>query len=177
MQKVVAFLEKHVQWVAIGLGAVYLLWMVWSYLLNSPVTVTTADGTKLTPGKVDQKVYTDTATKLETAIKNERASIAITTPDLNNILVAFNQQAQLPALASNVYNSVTVDQQKSGASAADALSTALSRSCLVMAILAALGIAVALLMARHHQRKPKAVDLAAAAAASAHTIPIEPQSA
>jgi hypothetical protein len=36
----------------------------------------------------------------------------------------------------------------------------------VMAILSALGIAVALLMARHHQRRPKAVDLAAAAAAT-----------
>src|SRR4051812_21539680 len=127
MQKVVAFLEKHVQWVAIALGGVYLLWMVWSYVLNSPVTVTTADGTKLTPGKVDQKVYADTATKLETAIKNERASIAITTPDLNNVLVAFNQPAQLPALASNIYNSVTVpigtpgttDQNPSGPAVAN----------------------------------------------------------
>ena len=70
------------------------------------------------------------------------------------------------AAIATVYNSVTVDHQKSGASSADALAAALSRSCLVMAILAALGIAVALLMARHHQRKPKAVDLAAAAAAT-----------
>ena len=81
------------------------------------------------------------------------------------------------AAIATVYNSVTVDHQKSGASPADALAAALSRSCLVMAILAALGIAVALLMARHHQRKPKAVDLAAAAAATAHTIPTQPQSA
>jgi len=81
------------------------------------------------------------------------------------------------AAIATVYNSVTVDHQKSGASSADALAAALSRSCLVMAILAALGIAVALLMARHHQRRPKAVDLAAAAAATAHTIPTQPQSA
>ena len=47
----------------------------------------------------------------------------------------------------------------------------------MLAILARWGIAVALLMARHHQRKPKAVDLAAAAAATTHTIPTQPQSA
>jgi EmrB/QacA subfamily drug resistance transporter len=81
------------------------------------------------------------------------------------------------AAIATVYNSVTVDHKNSGASAADALAAALSRSCLVMAILSALGIAVALLMARHHQRRPKAIDLAAAAAATAHTIPTEPQRA
>jgi predicted permease len=78
------------------------------------------------------------------------------------------------AAIATVYNSVTVDHEKSGASAGDALAAALSRSCLVMAILSGLGIAVALLMARHHQRRPRAVDLAAAAAASSHTIPTEP---
>ena len=38
----------------------------------------------------------------------------------------------------------------------------------------AAGIALAVLMARHVQRRPKAVNLAAAAAASAHGIPTEP---
>ena len=69
MKKFLDIGEKYVQYAVLGLGCLFFLWMVWSYVLNSPVTVTTADGTRLTPGKVDQKVYADTATKLETAIK------------------------------------------------------------------------------------------------------------
>jgi hypothetical protein len=42
MEKVVNFLEKNVQWLALGLsGAVFLL-MVWVYVDNSPVTVQVA---------------------------------------------------------------------------------------------------------------------------------------
>jgi len=68
------------------------------------------------------------------------------------------------AFTATIYNSVQIDQEKSGASASDALAAALSRVSLVLAICSAAGIALALLMARHHQRKAKAVDLAAAAA-------------
>jgi hypothetical protein len=46
-----------------------------------------------------------------------------------------------------------------------------------MAILCGLGIALALLMARHRLARPTAVDLAAAAAgAASHTIPTRPVS-
>jgi EmrB/QacA subfamily drug resistance transporter len=75
------------------------------------------------------------------------------------------------AAIASVYNSVTVDHEKQGASAAEALAAGLSRSSLVLAICSAAGIALALLMARHHQRQPRPVDLAAAAAASTHTLP------
>ena len=78
------------------------------------------------------------------------------------------------AFTATIYNSVQIDHEKSGASASDALAAALSRVSLVLAICSAAGIALALLMARHHQRKPKAVDLAAAAAATAHTLPTQP---
>lgn len=78
------------------------------------------------------------------------------------------------AAIATVYNSVTVDHEKAGASGADALAAGLSRSCVVLAVVSALGIAVALLIARHRQRKPQAIDLAAAAAASQHTLPREP---
>jgi hypothetical protein len=43
-----------------------------------------------------------------------------------------------------------------------------------MAILSGLGIVLALLMARHKQHRPGAIDLAAAAAATSHTIPTRP---
>ena len=80
------------------------------------------------------------------------------------------------ATISSVYNSVTVDHVHHGASKADALAAGLSRSSLVLAFCSALGIALALLMARHYQRKPQTVDLvAAAASATSHTLPTSPQ--
>src|SRR4029079_9300960 len=78
------------------------------------------------------------------------------------------------AFTATIYNSVQVDHEKSGASASDALAAALSRVSLVLAVCSAAGIAVALLMARHHQRKAKAVDRVAAAAAVVHTVPTQP---
>jgi MFS family permease len=78
------------------------------------------------------------------------------------------------AAIATVYNSVTIDHEKNGASPADALAAGLSRSALVLAICSGLGVALVLLMARHRQRPPQAVDLAAAAAASSHTVPTQP---
>ena len=60
------------------------------------------------------------------------------------------------ALVATIFNSVTVEETAAGASAADALATGLSRASLLMAILSGLGIALALLMARHQQaRRPE----------------------
>jgi hypothetical protein len=70
-----------------------------------------------------------------------------------------------------------VNHAKAGASPSDALAAGLSRAALLLAICSGLGIAIALLMARHHQRRPSAIDLAAAAAASSHTIPTRPVTA
>jgi hypothetical protein len=47
MQKVTNFLEQHVQWVAIALGALFALWMAYGYILESPAKVT-----------VDNQVFT-----------------------------------------------------------------------------------------------------------------------
>jgi MFS family permease len=78
------------------------------------------------------------------------------------------------AAIASVYNAVTENHLKDGASRADALAAGLSRASLALAICSGAGIALALLMARHQQRRPQAVDRAAAAAASSHTIPTQP---
>jgi hypothetical protein len=78
------------------------------------------------------------------------------------------------AAVATIYNSATVDHARAGASPADALAFGLSRACLLMAICSAAGIALALLMARHHQARLTTVERVAAAAASSHTIPTRP---
>jgi hypothetical protein len=37
MKKIVDFLEKHVQWVAVGIGGLYLLFTLWGYVINDPL--------------------------------------------------------------------------------------------------------------------------------------------
>ena len=78
------------------------------------------------------------------------------------------------AAIATVYNSVAVEHIDGGASQANALAAGLARASLVMAICCAAGIAISMLMARHYQRDVRAVDRAAAAASTSHTIPTQP---
>jgi EmrB/QacA subfamily drug resistance transporter len=75
------------------------------------------------------------------------------------------------AAVATVSDAVLGDRLAAGASQADALATALSRSSLLLAIAAGAGVALALLMGRHRAANPRAVDRAAAAAVTTHTIP------
>ena len=77
------------------------------------------------------------------------------------------------AAVATVYNSVAVDRREAGSSAADALAAGLSRSSLLLAIMSAAGVALVLLLGRHRARRPRAVDRAAAAAVTVHTIPTD----
>jgi EmrB/QacA subfamily drug resistance transporter len=78
--------------------------------------------------------------------------------------------AVMTAIVAAVYAQTTADRTADGESATDALATAFSRSSLVLAIVSALGIALALLAGRHRPPAPLAVDRAAAAASTSHTI-------
>jgi hypothetical protein len=70
MNKVVAFLEKHVQWIALGLGGLYLGYMIWTYALQTPVVATGIGPTPLTPGEVDPLIDQTVALPLDAAMKD-----------------------------------------------------------------------------------------------------------
>jgi EmrB/QacA subfamily drug resistance transporter len=80
------------------------------------------------------------------------------------------------AAVATVSTVVTDNHRQAGAPPADALAAGLSRAALLLAIMSAAGVALALLLARHRAPKPGAIHRAAAAAATTHTIPIEPVS-
>ena len=80
------------------------------------------------------------------------------------------------AAVATIFSEVTDSQRQAGASPADALAAGLSRSALLMAFMSAAGVVLALLVRRHRSRTPAAVHRAAAAAVTAHTIPVEPSS-
>ena len=64
MNKVVDFLEKNVQWVALGLGGLFLLWMVFSYVISAPVVAQVGDE-QVAPGEVDRLIKERAAEPLE----------------------------------------------------------------------------------------------------------------
>jgi MFS family permease len=81
--------------------------------------------------------------------------------------------AVMTAVVAGIYASVTASRTVTGAGSAEALTTGLSRACIVLAIFCALGIPLARRVARR-THPPRPVDLAAAAAATSHTLPIAP---
>ncbi|HEY7198442.1 MAG TPA: MFS transporter [Gaiellaceae bacterium] len=78
------------------------------------------------------------------------------------------------AAVATVYNAVINNHRQAGASAADALAAGLSRSALLLAIFAGTGVLLAAVIGRLRPRTPEAVDRAAAAAVTTHTIPTNP---
>ncbi len=77
------------------------------------------------------------------------------------------------AAASTVFTAVATSHQAEGATASVALAAGLSRASLMLAIFTGLGLLACLLVRRGRQDSPRPVDRAAAAAAVAHTIPLE----
>lgn len=78
--------------------------------------------------------------------------------------------AVMTAIVASVYFGVDDRQTAAGATASDALASALAWSSIAMGIWCVLGIALAFLMGRHRIRKPEAIDFASAAASTAHTL-------
>lgn len=76
------------------------------------------------------------------------------------------------AAVAMIYNSVGNNQLADGASPSDALASGLAAASILMAVWSALGLMLIALMRRHHMRRPQAIDRAAAAASTTHTIPV-----
>jgi len=79
--------------------------------------------------------------------------------------------AVMTAIVAAVYSATITDRTASGEAADEALAAAFARSSLVLAIVSALGIGLALLAGRHRPPEPLAVDRAASASSTSHTLP------
>jgi len=78
------------------------------------------------------------------------------------------------AAVATVSNAVTNNHADAGASPADALASGFAAASLLMAIWTAAGIALVVLLRRHRAARARPIDIAAAAAATAHTLPAGP---
>ena len=68
MKKLVEIAEQYIEWVALALGGVFLLLMMFLYLLSTPVSKELGNK-KVTLSDVDRVIYEDQASLLDTAMK------------------------------------------------------------------------------------------------------------
>ncbi|MEJ2889178.1 MFS transporter [Actinomycetospora aeridis] len=78
--------------------------------------------------------------------------------------------AVMTAIVAGIYASVDTARLAEGGAPGESLATALSRACIALAIVSAIGIPLARRMGR--KPAPRVVELAAAAASTSHTIPV-----
>ena len=80
MNKVLAFLEKNVQWIALGLGGLIFMYAIYAYWLVPGLSVEVA-GQDVGPAGVDEVVREGPGRQLRTAIDNPRR-LDVNVPDL-----------------------------------------------------------------------------------------------
>lgn len=109
MQKTLDILEKNVQWIVLGLAALFLLWVAYGYVLTPPATVK-INNRVVTPG--DVALVTETTAKdLERQIKENRP-VSFPTPDL---VTSWRQHFAEPfAVAMNKMDFISQPQAETG---------------------------------------------------------------
>lgn len=98
MQKVVDFLEKYCQWLAVGIAAAFFLLALWQFLpgVSTPVSGTVG-GVTYGPGEVDSRIYEEYAVPLQAKIAAPD-KIVDKVPQYGTTFV--NESAKPPALKS-----------------------------------------------------------------------------
>lgn len=141
------------------LAAVRPSWSYWAFL---PALLSIAVGLGLSSGP---------ASSIATAaVSPEQVGAA---SGISN-MARYVGGAVITAVVAGIYASGNANHVASGDVPGAALAAGLSRSSIALAVFSAAGIVLGLLVARRTQR-PHAVDYAAAAAATAHTVPVTPR--
>lgn len=71
MDKVLEFLEKNIEWLALGLGGLFLLWVLWAYVLTPPVQVQIGSS-EVSLKDVDRHIRDTAARELQFRIEDPR---------------------------------------------------------------------------------------------------------
>jgi hypothetical protein len=91
MQKTLDILERNVQWIALGLGGIFLLWAAYSYVVTPPATVE-INKAHVGAGDMSPRTEEGPAKAVQTAM-NDNTGIQI--PQLN-VAQAFHQAMTAP---------------------------------------------------------------------------------
>lgn len=72
MNKFVELLEQHCQWIGIGIGGLFLVWILYASVLVNPAAVVTPSGEEISPGEIDRQVKQEIADPLQRQIDDTR---------------------------------------------------------------------------------------------------------
>lgn len=92
MQKTLDILERNVQWIALGLGGIFLLWAVYAYVVTPPAAVD-LNHAKVGAGEMSIRTEEGPAKSVQTAMTD---NTGIQIPQLN-VAQAFHQAMVSPA--------------------------------------------------------------------------------
>jgi hypothetical protein len=81
MKKVVAFLEKYAEWVAMSFACVFLLYMVYAYIVSPDDLRIPVGNETLMPGDVDPHINNNLLAGLEKEISNPKSDVEFPVPD------------------------------------------------------------------------------------------------
>src|SRR5688572_2506499 len=80
MQKVVTALEKNVEWIALGLAGLWVLYIVYGFVITKPVAAEIG-GTQYSAASVDTAIKNESADKLANAINRDSGPLEIVVPE------------------------------------------------------------------------------------------------
>src|SRR3954471_14489820 len=109
MQKQVNFFEQNVQWFALGLGGLFLLWTVLSYVLREPVKETIPGRGELGPSEIDPVTLSGPVQQLKQEIANPTLPSIPQKDYVQSFVAAIKGADQYPMLAGNQINSIHTD--------------------------------------------------------------------
>src|SRR5688500_6188539 len=81
MQKVVTALEKNVEWIALGLAGLWVLYIDYGFVITKPVAAEIG-GTQYSAASVDTAIKNEAADKLANAINRDSGSLEIIVPEI-----------------------------------------------------------------------------------------------
>ena len=96
MQKQSNFFEQNVQWFALGIGGLFLAWMLYAYVLSAPVTVDVGAHKGVAPGEVDKITLDDEITKLKSDIQHAEVPPIPQKDYVQNFLAAIHGSKDQP---------------------------------------------------------------------------------
>src|SRR4051812_5971423 len=103
MQKIITILEKHVQWIVLGVAALFFVWMVYGYWIQQPASVSLG-GQTLTAGEVDPHILSNESRKLEEAMNTSKPIKMEVTPFAEQFVAAMSWgNHETPTLAAEKF--------------------------------------------------------------------------
>ena len=81
MKKVVAFLEQYAEWLALGVAAIFFLFVVWGYVISPTALKVKVAQEELMPGDVDPTVNEKAITRLQSAMESKADGLVMVVPD------------------------------------------------------------------------------------------------